>query len=155
MIGELLRNESGYSLTELMVAIFILTAAIIPMASMFDVGLRAASMSSNYDRARALANEQMERAKSLPYAEARDKFPGTTTTSYDGSGKVEVGDQKDPEYDDFRYDVVKQYVEPIAPADGTTTTNLEPTDTDEKMVRITVTVRWGDNDYTTTGVVAE
>ncbi len=84
MIGELLKNESGYSLTELMVAIFILTAAIIPMTSMFDVGLRAASTSSNYDKARALANEQMERAKSLPYAEARDRFPGTTTTSYDG-----------------------------------------------------------------------
>lgn len=45
----------------------ILTIAILPMVSMFDAGLRAAAVGSNYDKARALANEKLEEIKALPY----------------------------------------------------------------------------------------
>ena len=55
-----LKNEAGYSLVEVMVAIFILAVAIIPMVGMFDTGLRAAVLGGNYDRGRALANEKLE-----------------------------------------------------------------------------------------------
>ncbi len=49
-----LRNETGYSLVEVMVAIMLLSIAIIPMVSMFEAGLRVAVLGSNYDKARAL-----------------------------------------------------------------------------------------------------
>jgi len=50
-----------------MAAIMILAVAIIPMVSMFDAGLRAAVVGSNYDRARAIAGEELEEIKALPF----------------------------------------------------------------------------------------
>lgn len=50
-----------------MVAILILAIAILPMVGMFDAGLRAAEVGSNYDEARALANEKLEEIKALSY----------------------------------------------------------------------------------------
>lgn len=166
MLNKLVKNESGYSLPELMVAILILTATIVPMASMFDGGLRAAGKGSNYDKARALSNKQLERAKSLPYnstdssvTDAKDNFPSIapTTTNYSG-GKAMANDQKDPdaEYAEFRYDAVKEYIA----ANGGNTASFAATgnNTDSGMIRVTVTVKWGgsnfdDNTYTTVGVV--
>ena len=40
--------------------------AILPMAGMFEMGLRSATSGSNYDKARTLANLKMEEAKNLP-----------------------------------------------------------------------------------------
>jgi prepilin-type N-terminal cleavage/methylation domain-containing protein len=70
LFPNLLRNESGYSLVEVMVSIMILAIAIIPMVSMFDAGLRASSLGSNYDKARALANEKLEEIKALPFRDS-------------------------------------------------------------------------------------
>src|SRR5215208_2076746 len=77
-----LREESGYSLVEVMVSIMLLAIAILPMAGMFDMGLRSATKGSNYDKARTLANLKMEEAKSLPFdstdatvQDVKDNFP--------------------------------------------------------------------------------
>ena len=67
MFRKLLTDESGYSLVEVVVAMMILAIAILPMVSMFDAGLRAAVVGSNYDTARALANEKLEEIKALSY----------------------------------------------------------------------------------------
>lgn len=61
------QDESGYSLVEVMVAIMILSIAIIPMVGMFDLGLKSVTASGDYDKARALANAKLEAAKALPY----------------------------------------------------------------------------------------
>lgn len=66
-MARLLNSEAGYSLVEVMVSILILTAAIVPMVSMFDTGLKTAVLGGNYDGARALANQKMEEVKALPY----------------------------------------------------------------------------------------
>ena len=66
MISQL-KKESGYSLVEVLAAIMILTIALIPMVGMFDVGLRSATQGSNYDKARAFADQQLEPAKGLSY----------------------------------------------------------------------------------------
>lgn len=60
-------RECGYSIVEVMVAIVVLTIAIVPMAGMFDVALRAADASGGYDEARTCAVGELERVKSLPY----------------------------------------------------------------------------------------
>lgn len=52
MFRKRLREESGYSLVEVMVSIIILAIAILPMASMFDMGLNSATAGSKYDKAR-------------------------------------------------------------------------------------------------------
>src|SRR5204863_2984077 len=57
------RGEAGYSLVEVMASIVILAIAIIPMVGMLDMGLKTATSGSNYDRARALANTNLEKIK--------------------------------------------------------------------------------------------
>lgn len=79
MFAKRLREELGYSLVEVMVAIMILALAIIPMVSMFDAGLQAASSGADYDRGRALANQQMAGVRALTYTQAVAKYPPGTT----------------------------------------------------------------------------
>jgi prepilin-type N-terminal cleavage/methylation domain-containing protein len=141
-----LKDQTGYSLVEVMVAIMILAIAIIPMVGMFDAGLQLASSSGNYDKARALANTQLEEAKSLPYDTVRDTFPNgtpapnpTVTSSLidaPAEAKLPAGS---------KYQVTKRYV----------AISLADSPSDKGLMKLTVTVTWGSNDYSTTGVVSE
>lgn len=81
-----------------MVAILLLAVAIIPMVGMFDAGLRAATQGSDYDKARALANKQLETAKNLPYQDARDSFPVDSSTPDAATGVYESSDQNDADF---------------------------------------------------------
>ena len=151
MSAKRLGGESGYSLVEVMVSIVILTIAILPMMAMFDTGLHSANMGSNYDKARALANKQLELAQSLSYGTVRTSFPNAPCT-FDGSGLCEAENLQDPdaEFANFRYAIRKQYVKPS----GSTFVNAND---DTGMMQITVEVGWGgescdDNTYTATDV---
>ena len=136
------REESGYSLVEVMVSILILTIAILPMMTMFDTGIDSANRGSNYDKARALAKKQLEQAESLSYGTVRTAFPNAPCT-FDNSGlcavaNLQVPAAEDPngEFDNFRYAIRKQYVEPVG------NTFDERVD-DTGMMEITVVVGWG------------
>ena len=129
------RNESGYSLIEVMVAIVILAIAILPMVGMFDAGLRASVVGSKYDRARALANENIEQVRALEYEEARTDYP---------PNEAPMGETKGI----FDYEVDTEY----ATLDGGEIVG-EPGA--RGMMKVTVTVEWEDNSYTTSGLVAE
>jgi len=150
-----LRRESGYLLVEGMVAIMILAIAIIPMVSMFDMGLDTATQGSNYDKARALAKKQLESVQSLPYGTVKTNFPNMPCT-FNASGLCEPGTRQNPggEVSSFRYKVSKQYVK--LNDSGTT---FESTNTDRGMMRVTVEVGWGgatfdDKTYTATALKA-
>ena len=165
MIRKRLKNESGYSLIEVMVSIMLLTIAILPMAGMFDMGLTSATKGSSYDKARALANLKMEEAKSLPFATVRDNFPVTgaalsNSGSYDSGFIAETGPTA-ADFANFEYKVKKQSIklpsqtptsatEPFVNCDTVTTCT-----TGTQLIRIAVTVQWGDdNTYTIFGLVA-
>jgi hypothetical protein len=121
-------NESGYSLVEVLVAIFILTAAIIPMVGMFDAALRAVTTSGDYDAARACAGQKLEQVKSLPYETVSAGLPDGTC---EPSG--------------FGYEVDEEFVD----------TQLENVEENQGLTKVTVTVRWdGGDSYSTTGVVS-
>ena len=167
MFRRLLNVESGYSLIEVLASIVILTLAIVPMVAMFDTGLRGVTSSSNFDKARALANLKMEEAKSLPFdstdatvQDVNDNFPepaGTTPAYDDGPGRC-ISDWKSvtgpasADFTNFQYRVEKQYMnQPTAAAPDFTNS---PTPT--RLIRLTITVRWGSsNTYTTFGLVTE
>jgi Tfp pilus assembly protein PilV len=125
-----------------MVSIMLLTIAIIPMVGMFDAGLNAASTSGNYDRARMLANQQLERAKSLRYEDVRSNFPVSgstpdpTYTSPNQTAGVPSGLTS--------YTLTKRFVD----------RQFADSSTDQGLMRVTVTVTWGEGkSYSTTGVV--
>ena len=143
---ERLREESGYSLAEVMVAIMILTLAIIPMVGMFDAGLRAAVLGGSYDKGRAIANEELEEIKALPFK--RDPNPpadsvvelyppGTTACT----GAMEAG---------FTCQVQTTYASLSA-------SGITPDASARTMMQVTVTVSWsgGSNSYTITGLVSK
>src|SRR5215217_2586363 len=125
MHRKLLKRESGYTLVEVMVSIIVLTIAILPMAGMFDMGMTSASVGSNYDKARTLANLKMEEAKSLPFdstdatiRDLKDNFPelAGTTTGYNGSGYYQsawksVTGPTSANFANFQYRIEKQYME--------------------------------------------
>jgi hypothetical protein len=121
-------EESGYSVVEVLAAIVVLTVAILPMVGMFDAALRATGASGDYDAARACANRELEKARGLPYAAVSAGLP-------DGScGPPGFGYAIDEEFVDARLDDVG---------------------TDEGLIRLTVTVTWGDgNSYDVSGVLS-
>jgi Tfp pilus assembly protein PilV len=143
------KNESGYSLLEVMVAIMLLTLAIIPMVGMFDAGLRAATQGGDYDKARALANKQIETAKNLSYQDARDKFPVGSSTPDAGTGVYESSDQTDADFPGFTYKVRKSYAK-------LGSTEITEDAGSRTMMKVTVTVNWGGGkSYSTTGLVSK
>ncbi len=140
-----LKNEAGYSLVEVMVAIMILAIAIIPMVSMFDAGLRAAVLGGNYDRARAIANEELEEIRALPFridgapVDSVVEFypPGTTTSC---TAPIATG---------FTCQVQTTYVRldsSSVVADSSARTMLE--------VKVTVTWDGGSKSYLATGLIS-
>ena len=128
--------EYGYSMIEVVAAIIILSLAIIPMVGMFEAGLRAAVLGGDYDKGRALANEKLEEAKALPYYDVVEAYPPGTR---DCSGAIESG---------FDCEVRTAYASlgrAAVVTDGGS----------ETMMQVTVTVSWGNNSYSTTGLVSK
>lgn len=139
MLANRIKNESGYTLIEVMVSILILAIAIIPMVGMFDMGLKSATKGSTYDQARALANQNLEMVRALNYSTAVSKYtPGTTPNC--GSPP--------PASSSLSCSITTTYVD----------TNLQAVSasnpTDEMQVDVTVTWAGGSNSYTTTGLIA-
>lgn len=165
MPARRLSEESGYSLVEVMASIMILAIAILPMVGMFDAGLNSAARSSNYDKARALANLKLEEAKNLPFPNVRDNFPDAagapgTPHAYDGSGRYQSGWLTQPGFANFEYRIGKQYMaqpptdSDADPADPSETFATSPSAT--SLIRVTVTVQWGaDNTFTAFGLVSQ
>lgn len=126
MNRRLLTEASGYSLVEVLAAIVVLTAAIIPMVGMFDVALRATGAGSDYDTARACAGQKLEEVKRLPYETV--------------SGGLQDGSCGPP---GFSYEIDEEFLN----------AGLGETGTDRGLLGVTVTVFWGDgNSYDVSGV---
>jgi prepilin-type N-terminal cleavage/methylation domain-containing protein len=132
-------GESGYSLVEVLVAIALLSLAILPMVGMFDAALRAATLGGNYDKARALANEKLEEVRALPYNNPSggadsviEKYPPATPAS--GTEGI------------FTYTVQTSFVDAgfSNPGDSSPTSQM----------RVEVEVEWQGKSYTTIGFVA-
>ncbi len=136
-----IKDEGGYSLVEVIVSIMILGIAIIPMVGMFDMGLKTATTGSNYDKARALANANLEKVQSLSYADAKVAYKpvnaGGTTVSCDSG----------------------IFTSPTGGGCSVTTTyvndSLSDNSTSTTKMRVEVTVTWDGGKITTTGLKAQ
>ncbi len=121
-------EERGYSLVEVMVAMVVLTVAIVPMVGMFDAAILAANAGGDYDEARACAVQKLEHAKSLPYETVEGSLADGVC---DSSG--------------FVYEVAAKPID----------TDLGDGSGDEGLSMVTVTVDWDDgNSYSLSGVVS-
>ncbi len=121
-------DESGYSLVEVMVAIVVLTVAVVPMVGMFESAIRAADASGDYDEARTCAVQKLEQVKSLPYEAVEGGLQDGVCAP---SG--------------FGYTIATQSIG----------TDLGDGSGEEGLSMITVTVDWGgENSYGVSGVVS-
>ncbi len=167
MLADRIKNESGYTLVEVMASIMILAIAIIPMVGMFDMGLKSATKGSTYDQARQLANAQLERAMGLSYSNVQSNFPTAspctpfTSTGY-CSSTVSV---TDPSYSALpsgsTYKVEKQYIcfsktgnvnDCSLAGPNLVNAYSDKTNSSPNMIQITVTVNWSGNSYKVTGL---
>jgi hypothetical protein len=111
-----------------MVAMVVLTVAVVPMVGMFDAAIGAADGSADYDKARTCAVQKLEHLKSLPYEAVEGGLQGGVCNP---SG--------------FGYTIAIQSIG----------TDLGDGSGEEGMTMITVTVDWdGDNSYAISGVVS-
>jgi hypothetical protein len=127
-----------------MVSIIILAVAIIPMVSMFDAGLQAALQGSKYDRGRAIAVEELEEIRALPFSST----PGSVVDSYPpGGGPTPCSGSV---VADFTCRVETTYV-----SVGTTDITADPGARTMLQAEVTVTWSGGSSSYTTTGLITQ
>jgi prepilin-type N-terminal cleavage/methylation domain-containing protein len=120
--------EAGYSLVEVMVAMLVLTIAIVPMVGMFEAAMGAADASGDYDQARTCAVQKLEQVKSLPYETVEG---GLQDGACQPSGPF--------------------YTTTVRPVG----TDLGDGSGEEGLSMVTVTVDWdGGNSYSVSGVVS-
>jgi len=133
-------------MVEVIVAMLLLSIAIIPMVGMFDMGLRTATTGSRYDEARALANANLEKVRALPYADAQVTYKPLNATPAGTAVSCNSGI--------FTCNVTTTYVNNTFNADPAATTRM----------RMVVTVMWdgattcpstAGKCYTTTGLIAQ
>jgi prepilin-type N-terminal cleavage/methylation domain-containing protein len=123
-----IKSAAGYSLVEVMVAMVVLTVAVVPMVGMFDAAIGAADASADYDKARTCAVQKLEHLKSLPYEAVQGGLQGGVCNP---SG--------------FGYTITTR---PIG-------TDLGDGSGEEGLTLITVTVDWdGQDSYVVSGVVS-
>ena len=134
-----------------MVAIMILAIAIIPMVGMFDAGLRGSVEGSNYDKARMLAIERLEKVRALPYHK-----PGGTADS-----AVEIyppGTPVSATSGIFSYTVTTAYWKESVNAAGVVAVAADPSNNAvvKPMMQVVVRVTWNGatRSYQTTGFTA-
>ncbi len=115
------------------------------MVGMFDAGLRAAMLGGNYDRARALAHEELEEIRALPYNNPDvavnsvvEIYPPGTRTCTDAI-PTPFSCQVETAY--ARLDNASNSIVDDAAA--------------RTMMRVTVTVTWSAGSYSTTGLVSK
>jgi prepilin-type N-terminal cleavage/methylation domain-containing protein len=122
------KSAAGYSLVEVMVAMVVLTVAVVPMVGMFDAAIGAADASADYDKARTCAVQKLEHLKSLPYEAVEGGLQGGVC---DSSG--------------FRYTIATESID----------TDLGDGPGEEGLTMVTVTVDWdGEDSYVVSGVVS-
>ncbi len=143
-----------------MVSIVLMTLAIIPMMSMFDLGLHSATQGSNYDKARTFANSQLEQARSISYADLRDNFPATAPCTPNCTSSAMTVPTSAGLPSGSTYTVSKQYMTKPPTAPTPTAPNPSPVDfstssSDQGLIRVTVSVQWGGNTYSTLGLVTQ
>ena len=111
-----------------MVAMVVLTVAVVPMVGMFDAAIGAADASADYDKARTCAVRKLEHLKSLPYE------------AVEGGPKAGVCDPSG-----FAYTIAPQSIG----------TDLGDGSGEEGLTTVTITVDWdGGDSYVVSGVVS-
>lgn len=96
-----LRPDSGFTLLETLVAVMVLSVAVVVVLELFSANLRSADLSDDYTRGVTLARAKMEElllAKVPPEGDLAGRFEGgfEWTASYSPYGEAEEDGEASP-----------------------------------------------------------
>lgn len=86
-----LKNESGFGLIELLIAMVILQVALLGIVAVFSSGAVAMGRASKIGTASALADRQMEQYRGLTYGAIGVLTSGATDATYTGDAGCKTG----------------------------------------------------------------
>ena len=123
-----MRNRSGLSLIECMIAVLLLSFAVTVFASLFPLAMRMRSKSENVTRATTMCQQVIEQVRALPYA----------SLTYSGLHANTVIDAS-PTTAPFSITSVAGLASALPQGTGTLALSTPSTD----LRRVDVTINWG------------
>jgi type II secretory pathway pseudopilin PulG len=125
-----MKNRSGMSLIEAMIAVLVLSFAVTVFASLYPLSMRLRSKSENTTRAIVLCQQKIEQVRALPY----------TSLSYSGLKANSLIDAS-PTSSPFSITAVDGLASKLPQGAGTVALSTPLGDPD--LTRVDVTITWG------------
>jgi prepilin-type N-terminal cleavage/methylation domain-containing protein len=125
---EGMKNRSGLSLIEVMIAVMVLSFAVATFAPLYPISMRMRSKAENVSRATALAQQKIEQVRALPY----------TSLTYSSLQTTSVIDAS-PSTSPYSFTSVDGLASKLPQGTGTLTLSTPATD----LKRVDVTITWG------------
>ena len=123
-----MKNRSGLSLIEVMIAVMVLSFAVATFAPLYPISLRMRSKAENVTRATTLAQQKIEQVRAIPYS----------SLTYSGLQANSVIDAS-PNSSPYSFTTVDGVASKLPQATGTLTVSTPATD----LKQVDVTVTWG------------
>jgi prepilin-type N-terminal cleavage/methylation domain-containing protein len=123
-----MKNRSGMSLIEVMIAVMILSFAVAVFAPLYPISMRMRSKAENVTRATAMAQQKIEQIRAIPY----------TSLTYSGLRANSVIDAS-PTSSPYSFTTTDGLASKLPAGTGTLTVSTPATD----LTQVDVTVSWG------------
>jgi prepilin-type N-terminal cleavage/methylation domain-containing protein len=128
-----MKNRSGMTLIEVMIAVMVFSFAITVFASLFPLAMRMRSKSENVSQATMIAQQKIEQIRALPYA-------SLTYTSLHGANIIDASPNSSP----FSFTSVDSLASKLPePTSSLTVSNAGSSPFTTDLKEISVTVSWG------------
>lgn len=128
-----MKNRSGMTLIEVMIAVMVFSFAITVFASLFPLAMRMRSKSENVSQATMIAQKKIEQIRALPYT-------SLTYTSLRGANVIDASPNTSPYSFTSMDNLASKLPEPTS---SLTVSNVGTSPYTADLKQITVTVSWG------------
>src|SRR5262249_54094565 len=127
-----MKNRSGMTLVEVMIAVMVFSFAVTVFASLFPLAMRMRSKSEDYTRATTIAQQKVEQIRALPY----------TSMTYSALRAENVIDAS-PTTQPYAFTAVDSLTSKLTQATGTISiSNVGSGGNTTDLKRLDVTVTW-------------
>jgi prepilin-type N-terminal cleavage/methylation domain-containing protein len=123
-----MKNRSGLSLIEVMIAVMVLSFAVATFAPLYPISMRMRSKGENVTRATTLAQQKIEQVRALPYT-------SLTFSRLQSNSVIDASPNSSP----YSFTTVDGLASKLPQGTGTLTLSNPATD----LTRVDVTITWG------------